>query len=155
MFLWDRGSPGRSAVLLHGEPLFLSQKQSECQPVLKAPTVRIAFKVQIDPGAHVQGVTTLAVDAKLGNYRQQPVGIEFAMDYVTVAGKLALFPLGPAKPGPDDTFVLTGDSSKQLPQDRNPAALNVSLVAGATAAHGSKLWEGRDTPRAFLPVRLG
>ncbi|HUN56878.1 MAG TPA: hypothetical protein VMU41_02090, partial [Candidatus Binataceae bacterium] len=56
--------------------------------------------------------------------------------------------------GPDDTFELVWDMSKKMPADRDRTALDVTLAATAIAAPGSKLWEGRSTPRALLPVHL-
>ena len=102
-------------------------------------------------GWSIQGVVKLEVEARLST---QLSGVEFAMKYVTVTGKHASFTLGVAERSPDDSFALSWDSSSKLPTDRDRTVPNVTLVATAMAAPGSKLWEGRDTPRALLPVHM-
>jgi hypothetical protein len=155
MFIWDSIGPPRPISFLPlGEPLFLSEKESQRDLGLRAPKIRIAFKVPADKGAHVHGVTALTVDAKLGASLQL-VGIKFAMKYVTVAGKEASFTLGTAHhPGADDTFVLNWDSVHNLPVDRDLTKPDVTLVATAVATPGSKLWAARETPSASLSVHL-
>ena len=104
-----------------------------------------------ETGAKVQTMTKLTVEARLS---AQLVGIEFAIEYVTVAGKRAWFSIGTAERVAEDTFELVWDMSKKMPADRDKTALDVTLAALAVAAAGSKLWEKRDTPRALLPVHL-
>jgi hypothetical protein len=139
MFVWD--------MLLSDQP---DERQREV--LLETPVTRIAFKVPDEKGAQVQGVTILSAEAKLAN---QLSGIEFAMDYINTAGKHALFSLGVAERTADETFELSWDSTKKIPGDRNRNIPDVTLMATAVAEPASKLWAGRDTPRALLPVRLG
>jgi phospholipase C len=138
LFLWD---------------MILSEKAEERQRDLPmgTPVVRIAFKTPAEKGANVPTMTKLSVEAKL---TAQLVGIEFAMEYVTVTGKRASFTIGVGERGPNDMFDLSWDMSKRMPADRDRTALDVTLSATAVAAPGSKLWEGRATPRAVLPVHL-
>jgi hypothetical protein len=133
--------------------LILSEKAEERQRDLPmgTPVVRIAFKTPAEKGANVQTMTKLSVEAKL---TAQLAGIEFAMEYVTVTGKRASFTIGAGERGPNDTFDLSWDMSKRMPADRDRTALDVTLSATAVAAPGAKLWEGRATPRAILPVHL-
>ena len=138
VFMWD---------------MVLSEKADERQRDLPMgmPSIRIAFTAPGEKGAAVQTGTKLTAEAKLN---AQLAGIEFAMEYVTVAGKRAWFTIGTGERGPDDTFELVWDMSKKMPADRDRTALDVTLAATAIAAPGSKLWEGRSTPRALLPVHL-
>jgi hypothetical protein len=131
----------------------LSEKTEERQRDLPmgTPQVRIAFKAPGEKGAKVQTGTKLTAEAKLTS---QLAGIEFAMEYVTVAGKREWFTIGVGERGADDTFELLWDMSKKMPADRDRTALDVTLAATAVAAAGSKLWEGRETPRALLAVNL-
>jgi phospholipase C len=115
------------------------------------PPVRIAFTAPFEKGTKVQTGTKLIAEASLS---AQFAGIEFAMEYVTVAGKRELFVIGTGERGPDDTFELVWDMSKKMPTDRNHNVPDVTLVATAVATPGSKLWVGRATPRALLPVLL-
>lgn len=137
MFVWD---------------MVLSQDQNERQRVmwLDHPSARIVFMTP-DQDGKVQGLMRLVVEASLG---AQLTGIEFAVDYVDVHGKHATFQLGAAERTSEGRFELVWEVAKKLPADRDRAALDVTLVATATAAPGSKLWEGRETPRATLPVHL-
>jgi phospholipase C len=153
VFIWDSLGPRRGSAFLPLNPLFLSEKNDVCRLLLGAPTVRIAFKVPADKGAHIQGVTTLTVDAKLGASLQL-AGIEFAMKYIAVNGEDKSFTLGQVMRGSDDTFALNWDSVHKLPVDRDLTKPDVTLVATALAAPGSKLWSARERPSAFLPVHL-
>jgi phospholipase C len=138
LFIWD---------------MILSEKADERQRDLPmgTPVVLIAFKAPAAKGAPVKTMTKLTVEA---NLTAQLAGIEFTMEYVTVAGKRAWFTIGTGERAPDDTFELVWDMSKKLPADRDRTALDVTLAATAMVAPGSKLWEGRSTPRALLPVHL-
>jgi Phosphoesterase family len=138
MFAWDM-------------TLSQDEKERQREVLLSAPSVRVAFQTPVGLDAKVSGATMLVVEASL---RAQLIGIEFGLEYVNVSGKRAVFPLGTGERTAEGRFELLWDLSKKLPTDRDRTALDVTLIATATAQRGSKFWEGRETPRATLPVHL-